>query len=545
MRNVLSAGVVLGCLLGGAPLSAAEISVSDLIAALGKGQESSRIEAIDTLGAMGEKAADAVAALEGLLNDKSPAVRAHAAESLGEIGSPAKSAVPALLELVADPDKTVRREAIDAVRAIRPGPEVVLPLLVEQLEAADPAIRMSVLSAFAEHGKAAVPNLITALGSKEAAYWACLVLAEIGPDAAAAVPALIETLQDDRPDVRREAILALAEMGEAAAPAVPALANALDCEINAVPATYALGRIGKISGEVEAKIEKNAQGSDKILGAASLWALAKMHPDDEQLVRKTVRRLADLLKDENERHRKAAAEALVDLDPDPKIARPLLKKAMDGASPQALDAVMDVMAGLGEKVVPRLIEALGAKEVRRRAAAILARIGPPAKAAVPALVDALGDESSETRNEVLFALGAIGPGAEAAVPAIAKALHDPDMNVRYAACYALSQIGPAAMPAKSDLVANLGSADQFLAMASACALARVHPECPETAPKSVPALVKGLAEPDAMSRLHAAEALRCLGPLAKDAVPALQKAAKDASDDVRDAASQALKAIGG
>ena len=545
MRNVLSAGVVLSCLLSGAPLSAAETSVSDLIAALGSGQESSRIEAIDTLGAMGEKAADALAALEGLLKDKSPAVRAHAAESLGEIGSPAKSAVPALITLVTDPEKTVRREAIDAVRAIRPGPDVVLPLLVKQLEAADPAIRMSVLSAFAEQGKAAVPDLINALKNKEAAFWACLVLGEIGPDAAAAVPALIETLKDDRPEVRREAILALAEIGQAAAPALPALAESLDCEINCVPATFALGRIGGVPNEVEAKIKKNAQSSDKILSTVSLWALAKMRPGDQELARKTVRRLADLLKDENVRYRTAAAEALVDLDPDPKIARPILKKAMEDASPEVLDAVMDVMAGLGEKVVPRLIEALGVKEVRLRAAAIIARIGPPAKAAVPALVDALGDESSETRNEVLFALGAIGPEAKAAVPAIAKALRDPDMNVRYAACYALCQIGPAAMPAKSELVGNLGGADQFLAMASACALARVHPECPETAAKSVPVLIESLGEPDVMTRLHAAQALGCLGPLAKDAVPVLKKALDDPNETVRAAASEALKAIGG
>ncbi len=545
MRNVLSTGMVLSLLLCGAALSAAETSVSDLIAALGSDQESTRIKAIDTLGLMGDEAADAVQALTGLLKDKSAALRGHAAQSLGEIGAPAKSAVPALMSLLHDPEDAVRREAVEAVRRIRPGPEVALPLFIKQMEIASPGARMSVLSALAEEGKAAVPDLINALKNEDAAYWACLVLGEIGPDAGAAVPALVETLKDKRPGVRREAILALAAIGEASAPAVPALAESLDCEINCVPATYALGSIGEVPGDVEARIKKNARSSDKILSTVSIWALAKMHPDDEDLVRKTVRCLAGFLKAEDVHHRRAAAEALVDLDPDPKIARPILKKAMDDASPEVLDAVMDVMAGLGEKVVPRLIEALNVKEARMRAAAIIARIGPPAKAAVPALVDALGDESSETRNEVLFALGAIGPEAKGAVPAITKALRDPDMNVRYAACYALCEIGPAAMPAKSELVGNLGGADQFLAMASACALARVHPECSETAAKSVPVLIESMGEPDVMTRLYAAQALGCLGALAKDAVPVLKKALEDPNETVRAAASEALKAISG
>ena len=70
--------------------------------------------------------------------------------------------------------------------------------------------------------------------------------------------------------------------------------------------------------------------------------------------------------------------------------------------------------------MPRLIEALKEEEVRPKAAAIIARIGPPAKAAVPALIEALGDKSAETRNEILFALAAIGPAAAEAIPVLEK-----------------------------------------------------------------------------------------------------------------------------
>ena len=61
-----------------------------------------------------------------------------------------------------------------------------------------------------------MPALIKALENERAAYWACLVLRDIGPQAKDAVPALTNLLADKRPEIRREAILALAEIGVSA-----------------------------------------------------------------------------------------------------------------------------------------------------------------------------------------------------------------------------------------------------------------------------------------------------------------------------------------
>jgi HEAT repeat protein len=545
MRSLLKTGLLLGILSCSLASSAAEVDVSGLINSLRSPTESVRLEAIDRLGRAGPEAAEAVGALTRLLEDESAMVRAHAAQALGHVGAPAKPSVQALASLITDEDGHVRRAAVQAIADIRPGPEVGVPIIVKVLEDADPAARIRALNALAEQGKEAVTPLTEALEKEQAVYWACLVLSEIGPDAEDAVPALIKVLDDKRPGVRREAILALAAIGEASAPARDALVEALDCEINNVVATYALGKIGAVPPAAEKKIAKNARGDDGVLAAVSLWALARLHPDDAALERRSVRRLAEFLKSDDPRQREAAARALIELDPDPQIARPVIKKVMDGASPEVLNAAMDAMAGLGEKVLPRMIEALEAPEVRARAAAIIARIGAKAKRAVPALVDALADPDPQTRNEILFALAAIGPDAKAAVPAVTKALSDADMNVRYAACYALGSIGPAAKSAKAALQRNLASPDEFLSVSSAWALARIDPGCTETAPKSVPLLVKALGEPDAMTRLHAAESLGLLGPLAKDAAPALQKAVQDANADVREAATKALKAIGG
>ena len=98
----------------------------------------------------------------------------------------------------------------------------------------------------AEAGPQAVPALIEALKNDKAAYWACVVLRDIGPEAKEAVPALTGKLQDPRPEIRREAVLALAAIGEVAAPAVPPIVALLDDPQCRTAATFALGRLGRV-----------------------------------------------------------------------------------------------------------------------------------------------------------------------------------------------------------------------------------------------------------------------------------------------------------
>lgn len=548
MKNLVITMTIWVVFASAVTLCAANPDAPDLLETLHSGDPSARLAAIDALGHQGGKVEGAIPALIEQLGDDSAVIRAHAAHALGRIGPAARPAAEALVGLIGDKDKHVRREAVRALRNIRPGPEVTIPLFNRLLRQADAEVRLYVMDAMAEQGKEVVPPLIRALEHKEACYWACLVLAEIGPDAEAAVGALVKLLEsDDRPEVQREAILALAAIGPKAVAAVPALTKVLgDTDgINVGVAVYALGAIGPKAKAAQETIEKLSEREDTepLLRTISLWALARMNPDDKQLVGEVVPRLVNMLKSPRPELRTAAARALIDLDPDPEIVRPALDKAMEGADPEVLDHVLDALASLGEKAVPRLIAALKHEEVRPRAAAILARIGPTAKAAVPALIEALGDKNPETRSEVLFALAAIGPGAKQAVPAVARALSDPEMDVRYAACYALGKIGPAAMSAKAELQKRLTSPDRFLRQASAWALAQIHPACPATSAMSVPILIHAMGAPDAMTRLEAAKSLRCLGPRAKDAVPALKKALHDDNEQVRAVAAEALKAI--
>ena len=78
--------------------------------------------------------------------------------------------------------------------------------------------------------------------------------------------------------------------------------------------------------------------------------------------------------------------------------------------------------------------------VRKVAAEALGGIGPEAKTAVPALIEALKNEHEYVRATVALALGGIGPEAKAAAPALKEALKDEYELVRKATGEALREI---------------------------------------------------------------------------------------------------------
>jgi len=545
MRNKLLFGG-LCALLFAAAARAAEPTVADLIAALTSGQEAARVKAIDQLGHQGAKAAEAVPALTKLLKDKSALVRAHAADALGKIGPAAKPAAPALAAAVADPDPGVRRQALEALAQIRPGPKIGFPLFIKVMEDADDTVRNRALHALADAGKEAVPFLREALKNEKTAYWACLVVNQIGPEAKDAVPEVTQVLADKRPEVRREAILALAEIGEAAAPAVPQIVKTLDDEFDRLPATFALGRIGKANADAEATIRKNVESTDPMLSTVSIWALARLHPEDKKLVREATERLCEGLKSKEERVRAACARGLADLKPGPDIMLPLMEKALEGADENVVREALGALAGFASPaVVPKLIDALKYEGTRPYVIYILGEQGAAAKPAVEALIKLLDDKNPAVQHEVPMALGKIGPDAKAAVPALAKALQEREGTVCYGIVFALGRIGRDAKEAAPALMKTLESKDESLSMLSAWALAQMHPLNDKLAAKVVAVLVRALAEPSPKFRHGAAEALKQLGPQAKAAIPALKKALKDEDLSVREMSAQALKAIGG
>jgi HEAT repeat protein len=419
----------------------------------------------------------------------------------------------------------------------------MLPILSELLQDPNPVVRARIMGALADRGSDAMQLLIEALDKDETAFWACLILAEIGPDAKEAVPALAELLEHDAHGVRREAILALAAIGKDAAPAADKLTELCDCPINAVPAIYALGSIGKVSDDVKSKLIEKAKGDDPVAKTVSAWALAKLHPDDERFTRRAATLLVEALQSDDEQVRLAAAKALESLDADPEIVRPILMGALDSADEDTLLVMLDALVAIGPEIVPRLITALERENAQHRhyVCYMIGELGPAAAPATEALAKLLGDAESNTRIEAALALAEIGPSAEAAVPALTKALEH-EGPVRFAASYALGRIGAKAIKAKPALLAQLKN-DESMALISAWALAHIHPDCPTCQEKALPVLIGGLGDSSAEFRREAVSGICCFGEAAKGAVASLKKALSDPDEGVRDAAAAALKAI--
>jgi HEAT repeat protein len=548
MRNksILGAMCVLFVTASLAP--AAEATLADLLAALKTKQGPVRVAVIDQLGAKGAQAAQAVPALADLLKDKSATVRAHAADALGKIGPAAKSAGPALAALIDDPDKTVRLQALESLLQVHPGPAVGVPVFAKIMEGDDDVLRTRVLNGLTDHGKEAVPFLIELLKNEKTAYWACLVLGQIGADAKDAVPAMAALLADKDLFVRREAIMALAEIGPDAAAAVPQLVKALEHEIDRLPATYALGKIGKATDAAEAVIRKNAESKDVQLANVSVWTLARLHPEDKKLVGEATEKLFTALKSKEPRTRAMAARALAALKPGAEIAMPIMEKAFEGADEEMVHEALNAISGLGPAAVPKLIDALKHEKARPYVVYMLGQIGPEAKDAVAELVKLLDDKNADVRSEVPLALGKIGPAAKAAVPALLKALEAQQETDEHAACgiaHALGKIGPPAADAVPALSKAAAGKHEALAAVGAWALVQIRPKDAKTAAIAVPVLVRALGDRDPLFRHGAAEALGQLGPLGKPAAAALKKALKDEDKGVSDAAAAALKAIGG
>lgn len=210
------------------------------------------------------------------------------------------------------------------------------------------------------------------------------------------VAGLIKNLRDKDPEVRRAAAKGLADAGAEAKPAVSALGDAVKKDKDMFVrrfAAQALGALGEDARDAIPALATALNDEKKEVAEASANALGKIGPS-------AVPALMDVLK---------TGKGVV-----------VAKKPKGGKQPAS--------EGVNASLKRKAVESLGL-------------IGPPAKEAVPVLMQNLKDKDIAT--EVAITLGKIGPDAKEAVPALKDIAEDKktrDRNLKLAAMQAVKKI---------------------------------------------------------------------------------------------------------
>jgi HEAT repeat protein len=459
-----------------------------------------------------------------VLRDKSSSEdgRRQAMLALGYFGEAASAVVPDLT--VFEREGRLKAEASEALIRIELRPERRVPRLIEKfIWIGANGFSTGPRDALVRVGGPAVPALIEVLNGPDLGMRvrAAEALGMIGPPAREAVPALIlavaqRTVIDEDELLCRHAVIALGRIGSDAKGARPILNHLFDKNLG--------------------------DDYELVIALAGIGA-----PPVEKLV-------ARLTRDGDS----FATELLAWLGPKAREAIPLLKRALADERKQVRFSAAIALAGIeppAELAVPVLIEALGHLddgdlEVHDVPTA-LARLGPAAKAAMPALI-ALVIQGHARRN-ILETLVQVDPDGKECVPALVFALKHRDLEIVDTAARCLRLLGPKATLAVPALAAVLSR--KFTKnggvqwrdeprVTAVKAIGRIAPGTPD----AIAALI-GALESDYPVAAVAAGTLGSFGRASKAAVPALIEAAgtnaeHDANAEVRSAAILALGEIG-
>ena len=340
----------------------------------------------------------AVSGLLHALNDEDWRVRRGAAWALGEIADAA--AVPALVTALSDQDSLVQRAAAVALGWIRD--PAATPELLRALYDGDWRVRMAASEALGWLGEPAVPGLLEILNGPrhqdtlETRRLAIEALA--GARCATALVPLLYALEvEDDPSLRAAAAAALGSLGDARA--LPYLRRALSDE-RPLPAE-----------------------SERVCDYAA-EALAAFPTDSGT---------PGMLRDWQEQRGETPPQHS---SPPPALAAEPLAIALPSAG--------DEMSQLSTEELLASLAQLHAGDWQTRQSAVTALGERGDVSAVPALLEAIKDDSSHVRWSAVRALSAIDD--RKVVPGLLSALRDEDAYVIDAASEALGRIGRAAQP---------------------------------------------------------------------------------------------------
>lgn len=455
-------------------------------------------------------------------------------------------------------------------KAVSPLDEPSVDQCINDLRNGDVDTRIAAMRQLERYGpkaKAAVPDLISALGNKQPGIreYAIQVLGAVGSDAKDALPALRGILGENKLNDNWTRT--------ASAHAIFNISQTIDIDVTrafvagSTPksgTSLVLGYLDRYSADLTPHLIVLLDDIDPQVrkrSAEAFHTMAHAEKGKDSLLKKLGDKakpigpaLANHLSDLDRRAATAIANALTHIDPElgqkaiPYVVKWLTQAPIKEFYEYTASAILQPVA---KHAVPKLIEALDAKEpgVRTAVAATLARLA----GAFDPLVKALQHESEFVRAGAAkaFALK-YGEGAPAGA-ALADALRDSELIVRFAAADALVWTGSnkmrEAVPVLVDVIRDGNEEEQTQAVQL---LTRVGPPAKAAVPslvkllddlrfpvrfeaalaltvidahervKAVRVLIEGTQSESQYNQHQAAKSLAEIGPPAKEAVPALE-----------------------
>lgn len=299
--------------------------------------------------------------------------------------------MPAVVAELDSPNDEVRSQACEKLNMRDPEvAKLAMPHLIRLLKSENryvPEAAAYLLSEAGPTAAPAVPALVEVLGDRRASVRekAAFAIPRIGQGRKEAIPALVKALDDEDPWVRLRAAEGLGVFGADAAPAVPGLIAMLDAERfgdGSFPiwqhhdaAARTLGRIGPAAGDAVPVLIRRCRGQAR---ECFIFALGRMGSAAKDAVPVIAAAL-------EAGPREVALNALGNIGQDAASAIPAITKRID--DPQSWKPALQALTKIGPAAVPALVEVLGNPDPERRAygAIALGRMGPPAKAALPSL----------------------------------------------------------------------------------------------------------------------------------------------------------------
>jgi HEAT repeat protein len=297
-----------------------------------------------------------------------------------------------------------------------------------------------------------------------------------------------EQLKSTDPKVRIAACESLSKMK----PPTPEIANALigmlrdpDDSVRAMCAQYT-GELGFAGADAIPVLIENLRDDTMHVRMTSADALGRIASELSEETR-VIQPLMVAMEDPEPFVRRSACWSLKELGLRAEAALPAFKKGANDNSLDIRKCSMDAIADLSQSTLDLapFVNALkhDQADVRSTAAAALAKAGPAARRAIPALAPLLNDPDEYVREAAVDALGKCCIETGETVSLLNKALLDPSHSVRKYAVLHLGAMGTRAKAAVPNLIRILSGEEIYLRVWAAEALGNMGPDAAAALPR--------------------------------------------------------------